>query len=118
MYDYTIEINYSNDDEYRKCLSQAFCINSLDVNENEFIYDYKLMSDNMDYIYDITKDIPEFREIYLIYASQMMSTDPDIGIAIAFSYDNFDIFHLCLGDYIRDGIIGIDNYAKLRSKIS
>jgi hypothetical protein len=82
--------------------------------ENDDVYDDKIMCDVMDYIFEKTYNVPEFRDLYLDYAGKMLSSELDIGMAIAFSYENFNLFHPCLADFMRDGVIGSENYAKIR----
>jgi len=118
MYDHSIEITYSDDDEYRTCMRRVFGMSiSKNQEDDDFIYDDKTISDGLDYIYSQTKDIPEFRDLYLVGAAKMLSTEMEIGMAIAFSYDYFDLFHVCLADFMRDGIINKENYTKLHKKI-
>jgi hypothetical protein len=119
MYNYALKISYSDDDEYRDCIRRVFGMNPANcIGDDGFIYDDKTISSGLDYIFEKTKNIPEFRDLYLTGAKKMMNTEPEIGIAIVFSYEYFDLFHLCLADYFRDGIIGNENYEKLYKKIS
>jgi len=119
MYNHALEIAYSDDDEYRDCIRRVFGMNPANcINDDGFIYDDKNVSDGLDYVFAKTKDIPEFRDLYLVGAAKMMSNELEIGMAIAFSYEYFDLFHLCLADYIRDGVVESENYTKLHKKIS
>ena len=119
MYDHTLEITYSDDDEYRDCIRRVFGMNPANcTNDDGFIYDDKNVSAGLDYVFATTKDIPEFHDIYLIGAGKMMSSESEIGMAIVFSYEYFDLFHLCLADYMRDGVVNKENYTKLHEKIS
>jgi hypothetical protein len=117
MYDHSLEITYSDDEEYRSCLCRVFGM-SVSKTDDDFIYDDKTVSAGLDYIFEQTKEIPEFRDLYLVGAAKMLSTELEIGMAIAFSYDYFDLFHVCLADFIRDGVVNKDNYTKLHKKIS
>ena len=119
MYDHSIEIAYSDDDEYRTCMRRVFGMNVEDDGDNDdFIYDDKTVSAGLDHIFEKTKDVIEFRDLYLVGAAKMLSTELEIGMAIAFSYEYFDLFHVCLADFMRDGVVNKDNYTKLHKKIS
>ncbi len=114
MYHHSLEIVYSDDDEYRDCIRRVFSMDPANCTDDDgYVYDDKNVSAGLDEIFAITKDIPEFRDLYLVGAGKMMSTDLEIGMAIVFSYEYFDLFHVCLADYIRDGVVNEENYAKL-----
>lgn len=107
-------VNYSNTHEYRRCLRTLFemdqsiyeqCIRDIeghnqetmdDESRDEMAYDDLAASHMMDYVYGCTKDVPEFMKLYVSGASRMFSEDPNIGIAIMFSYDYFLLYHPCL----------------------
>jgi hypothetical protein len=67
------------------------------------------VSAGLDYIYEKTHSVPAFCDLYLIGAAKMTSTDPEIGMLIVFSYDYFDLFHLCLVDFIKYGVLETEN---------
>ncbi|NBQ48919.1 MAG: hypothetical protein EBU33_10785 [Sphingobacteriia bacterium] len=53
-------------------------------------------------------------------ASKMISVDPNIGLAVIFSYDYFYLFHLCLADFFRnpDSFTRENiNFVNMRNKI-
>ena len=118
MYCHTVSVNYANDIEYRDCLSAVFGIDATENDDDEIVYDDKKINNGLDYIYAQTKDVLVFRDIYLTRANKMLLTDPEIGMVTVFSYDYFDLFHLCLVDFFRNGITESDNYDKLHKKIS
>ena len=62
----------------------------------------------MDNVYNKTKNIPLFRDIYLRGASFMLSQDMNIGIAIMFSYDYLNFFIPCYMDFCKNP----DNFNK------
>lgn len=118
-YNVEFQPRYTNNEEYRACLRRLFQMqkeqyapaieelqdhlgNDLDKetqDENEF--DSSAASSAMDTVYEKTKDNPLFRDIYSQAAAKMISLDPQIGLAVCFSYDYLDIFHACLVDYLR-----------------
>ena len=131
MYNINIDVAYKDNETYRKCLRQVVNMDISNLNipwdqmdddldeetKDELLFDNYAMSSTMDYVYDKTKENKFFKEIYLLGASKMFSTDPNIGLAILFSYDFFDLFHLCLQDFFNNKLDTI-NYNNLKNKIS
>ena len=131
MYNINIDVTYKDNETYRKSLRQVVNMDISKLNipwdqmdddldeetKDELLFDNYAMSSTMDYIYDKTKENDFFKEIYLLGASKMFSTDPNIGLSILFSYDFFDLFHLCLQDFFNNKLDTI-NYNNLKNKIS
>jgi len=134
QYNIDHKIHYTNNFEYRKCLREVFNMDTErsqpdwskmneDLDEetkDEFMYDPDAMVEGLDTIYEKTQDNPLFKELYEIAASKMISMDPNIGLAVIFSYDYFHLFHLCLADFFnnpdsftRENI----NFVNMRNKI-
>ena len=131
MYNINIDVTYNDNKSYRECLRKVI---NMDVSKlnipwdemdddldeetiDELLFDNNIMSACMDFIYDKTKDCKYFQELYLIGASKMFSQDPEIGLAVLFSYDFFNYFHLVLVDYLKANIIS-DNFNILKNRIS
>ena len=100
-------IQYSNNNEYRKCLRVVFQMNTInfpdtttmdldDETADEMMYDDKAANMMMDLVYDRTKSDPDFIVLYEKAASFMLSTDHNTGLSILFSYDYLDRFHSLL----------------------
>ena len=68
----------------------------------ELEYDEEAAKVFMDNVYNKTKNIPLFRDIYLRGASFMLSQDMNIGIAIMFSYDYLNFFIPCYMDFCKN----------------
>jgi len=113
LYNTQVSVNYTNNFEYRKCLRQVF---NMDVTKNqpewdkmdkdideetrdELMYDSDAIFLEMNSIYETTKDNHLFQEVYEICATKFFSTNPNIGMAVAFSYDFFPLFHRCLVEF-------------------
>ena len=117
-------VSYDDDFAYRKHVRDIFSMTCSPISDydavtnDELMYEDDAMSKGLDEIYARTKDVPEFQEIYMTAASLMLSTDPSIGLAVLFSYDYFDKFHLCLADFWRSGSISAGNRELLMKKIS
>ena len=111
-YSYPIQLNiqYSNNTEYRRSLRNVFSMNKVnfpditlleldDETMDEMMYDDTSANSAMDYIYNHTKENPDFIVLYEKAASFMFSTDFDIGLTILLGYDYLDLFHLLLQSF-------------------
>jgi|SaaInlV_130m_DNA_3_1039695.scaffolds.fasta_scaffold18002_4 hypothetical protein len=133
-YSYPIQltIEYSNDTEYRHCLRKLFKMNptnypdisemNLDeITKDEQSYDLDAANITMDYIFEITKTIPEVINLYEKTASFMFSTDPNIGLTIMLGYDYLDLFHQLIIKIVSgistEELLQTDVYKQLYAKI-
>jgi hypothetical protein len=126
-YNTNLIVKYDDDFGYRQSIRDVFGMNcspdSIDldydpVTRDELLYEADAMSKGLDDVYERTKDVPEFKKIYEIAAGFMLSVDPNIGLAVIFSYDYFHMFHPCLVDFLRSGSISSENRENLMKKIS
>jgi hypothetical protein len=104
-YPIKLNIEYSNNNQYRYCLRNVFQMNTNnfpDISDldhetaDELMYDEKSANIIMNLVYQRTKSYPEFTILYEKAASFMFSTDHSIGLSILFSYDYLDLFHSLL----------------------
>ena len=133
-YSYPINLNveYSNNKEYRKCIRNIFKMNESnypdtstmdldDVTEDEMRYDYESASRTLDYVMENTINYPEIMTLYEKAGSYMFSTDPNIGLTLLFNYDYLDLFHSLLKTIFMNknitNISDINEYKKLHDKI-
>lgn len=111
-YPVDLDIEYSNDFEYRKSLRRLFQMNSSNypsivksdidiVSRDELEYDEHSADLAMDCVIKKTCGNPLFYALYEQAATFMLSTNIDIGLAVLFSYDNLILFHRCLSDYFK-----------------
>lgn len=132
-YNTTIAIDYNDNASYRKCLRQATNMNmdtlqipwgqmDSDLDEetkDELLYDNAAMTTCMDQIYQATNTNAMFQDLYSRAAGHMFSTDPQIGLAVLFSYDYYDLFHLCLRHFVENDERQLCvYYENLRNKLS
>ena len=108
MYNIDINVTYNDNASYRQCLRRAMnmdvshiCFDQYDEDleeetQDELLIDEKQMSAAMDDVYDKTKHMESFQTLYTRAAALMFSTDPQIGLAVLFSYDYFAVFHACI----------------------
>jgi hypothetical protein len=113
-------VKYTNSQEYRQCCRELFDMNTEIYEKNienienhnqekldqeswdEMAYDAGAISAMLDYVYECTKNINEFDELYKMAARRMLSEDANIGLSILFSYDYMQLFHLCLVEFFND----------------
>ena len=113
-------VKYSNTPEYRQCCRELFAMNpdvyqtniarierhnqeELDPEtRDEMAYDGDIVNATMEYVLECTKGVPELMELYRMAAATMISEDVGLGIAVLFSYDYMQMFHLCLVDFYSD----------------
>ena len=127
------DVKYTDNFEYRDSMRQVFSmalrttqIHAIaddidDESRDELLYDDASISAGLDYIFDATKDVLVFSELFLVAAGRMLSENKEIGLAVVFSYDYFELFHLCLRDYFANPSAFTaknENYVKLWNKIS
>lgn len=111
-YPVDLDIEYSNDFEYRKSLRRLFQMNSSNypsniesdidpVSRDELEYDEQSAEIAMECVIRKTRENPLFYALYEQSATFMFSTNIDIGLAVLFSYDYLLLFHRCLSDYFK-----------------
>jgi len=131
-YNTNYEVIYENDQEYRKCLREVFnmdltvseeTIRKLEtVNEeifdeetiDEMLFDYEKTEAAMNFIFEKTKDMSEFQELYLLAAAKMISLNISIGMSLCFSYDYFNLFHKYLVVFIVEKRIDKEKHEELK----
>lgn len=133
-YSYPVHLNiqYSNNNEYRDCIRQVFQMNARnfpdtsmleldDETQDEMMYDDKSANDMMDFIYERTKLKDEFIDLYSKAASFMFSIDTNIGLTILFGYDYLDLFHSLLQVFFSNPpestIVQSSEYTRLYDKL-
>lgn len=101
-------MNYNNDEEYRMCLRKLAGMKSepnkdLDaISQDEFDFDEDSINQFLTTIYEATKHEELFQELYEYAAATMISTDPEIGLVVLYSYDYMKLFHLCVLEYLKN----------------
>lgn len=131
-YNTQLQVLYNNDHEYRLCIRNVFNmdmtqpekyiqtlkdVNGEEIDEetmDELLFDENTMKKGLEYIYSMTHNIPEFREIYELAAAKMISTNTNIGLSICFAYDYFIMFHKYLVIYLSENRIDETIYQNLK----
>ena len=83
-------ISYSTDEQYRDEILKFFKRDD---------YDEEALSNCMNQLYTKIKDIPIFKEKMMNAAACFFSNDPELGLAVLFSYDNFPGFYELLDQH-------------------
>ena len=129
-------VEYNNTEQYRQCIRALFEMDQTvyeqrikdienhnqevldDITRDEMSYDDAAAIQVMDYVYFCTKDVVEFKELYYKAALRMFSEDPNIGIAVLFSYDYLQLFHLCLVEFFSEKfIVSFEPYRELVKRL-
>ena len=137
MYPVDIFIEYNSTREYRASLRKLFSMDAKNYvdkinlikqseildeeTEDELAYDEESSSKIMDYVFEKTKENSGFDKLYELAAGRMFSTDRTIGLAVLFSYDYLQHFHVCLVEYFKvipEDITTISSYNNLKKLLS
>ena len=100
---------YTTNKEYRDCIRE-FCkmncedktigIDIDDESRDEQMFDCIACSKTMDFIFEKTKDIPLWQNLYDKAAGKFISTNREIGLSVLFSYDFFWDFKECWNSFL------------------
>jgi hypothetical protein len=69
---------------------------------DEYNYDQDAVKIYLDRVYEETRRRPEFQRLYLAAAALMFSENPEIGLAVLFSYDYLAWFYSCYVKYLQN----------------
>ena len=111
-------VRYTNDTEYREAIRHVFRMtcnilavpgegeeevgDGIDsVTQDEWNFDAESTGPFLNFVFHSTEYHPIFQELYTLAAGLMLSQDPDIGLAVLFSYDYFELFHVVLCEYFK-----------------
>jgi len=107
-------IRVKNDDKEDRDKDEEETLDELD-------YDETIASAFLDSVYEKTRHIPEFQQLYDLAAACMFSTDREIGMAVLFSYDYFGLFHSLL-EHMRTNattpLTTLESYRQLLQRLS
>jgi hypothetical protein len=115
-----LELQYTNNKEYRECIRKLFKIDSSKYSEetkeklndpdlddetrDELEYDEESALAAMDWIFDKTRKNPLFQKIFESAAAKMLSSNYEIGFAVLMSYDYLVVFHNCLKEFLKNPV--------------
>lgn len=107
VYPRDLVVQYQTDEEYRKCLRQAYGNESCqlmvplhadvdDHTQDEWNYDSEAMNRTVMTVFQETRNDASFQELYKLAAGHFLSEELETGLCVLFSYDYFQLFHACL----------------------
>ena len=110
MYNYELQINYDNDEEYKNCFLKVFNTNDIDKSGK-----------NRKELYSILNKIDVFNDLFKYTSPPYLSPftdennddDNEWGMIMLFSYDYFKFFHKCIQLYFKDNKITQDLINKI-----
>ena len=85
MYNTFIQISYENDDEYRKCLVNAFGM----PDEKNVEQLMKPMKE----LYLLLRDVAQCAYLFQLAGNKILSLNEELGFTVLFSYSYFQDFH-------------------------
>jgi hypothetical protein len=112
-------LSYENDDEYRAAVKLICFLCNSDLPDDD--YDTEQMTKALDYIWENTRNNSTFMELYTLAASQMMTEEATIGLAILFSYDYLKEFYLLCSKFLSNPAESCDDhpcYLSLKTKLT
>ena len=113
---YKFKTNELRDIQYQQDFLQVFSLGSYnDIDVNKKIKE----------LYAQIKENPRMREILqkfsekasVLWMQPKLRDDLEIGMVLLFSYDYFDLFHICLVEFFQSGAICDENFEKLMKKL-
>jgi len=110
------------DDLYKIQILQAFNLEKWDDNVvNSLCFElYTLLTKSNTIFRDIIEKAKKninIKNIYDIIIEDYNADDDKIIFALLFTYDYFDLFHKCIGEYIRNGEITLNSLENLMIKL-
>lgn len=132
MYNINVKVEYIDNKSYRECLRKIANMDISNLNipfdqmedldeetKDELLFDENAMNKTMDFVYEKTINNDCFKELYLHGSSKMFSLDENIGLAVLFSYDYLEWFHLCLVEFFEKNEFNENSiyYINLKNKI-
>ena len=130
-YPSNLVISYHDNAGYRNSLRQLMSMKPVcpwdtdtlceidQESQDEWNCDDTVVGTFLDAVYAHTKDNEQFRKLYVAAAGAMISEDPNIGLAVLFSYDYLCSFHQCLCHFFQhssQAINALDDLLKVFCK--
>ena len=112
-------LSYENDDDYRAAVKLMCFLCNNDLSNDD--YDTEKMTQALDYIWENTHTNSSFMELYALAASQMMTEDATIGLAILFSYDYLKDFYILYSRFLSNPAESCEDhpcYLSLKTKLT
>ena len=132
-------LSYTNDTEYRNSIRNVFQMDTTqicpyadltaeeidmsqidDVSKDEMQYDMKSMDIRLSELFELTKEIPLFQDLYTRAAARMFSEDRLIGQVVLCAYDNFALYYSVIWFFLHGGVRSVEisnEYQRLSAQL-
>ena len=132
-------LSYTNDTEYRNSIRNVFQMDTTqicpyadltaeeidmsqvdDVSKDEMQYDMKSMDIRLSELFELTKEIPLFQDLYTRAAARMFSDDRLIGQVVLCAYDNFALYYSVIWFFLHGGVRSVEmsnEYQRLSAQL-
>jgi hypothetical protein len=132
-------LSYTNDTEYRNSIRYVFQMDTTqicpyadltaeeidmsqvdDVSKDEMQYDMKSMDIRLSELFELTKEIPLFQDLYTRAAARMFSEDRLIGQVVLCAYDNFALYYSVIWFFLHGGVRSVEmsnEYQRLSAQL-
>jgi hypothetical protein len=116
-----LDINYTNDDEYKQCLIKVFNVNKSNLimidSEDDPNDTFMVMVNKLTLLKNKLERNQEIIKLCNLSAKMLLVEDLEIGLMILHSYDYFELFYRLYCHLLKTNEIKIDVYEKLLEKI-
>ena len=132
-------LSYTNDTEYRNSIRNVFQMDTTqicpyadltaeeidmsqvdDVSKDEMQYYMKSMDIRLSELFELTKEIPLFQDLYTRAAARMFSDDRLIGQVVLCAYDNFALYYSVIWFFLHGGVRSVEmsnEYQRLSAQL-
>lgn len=116
-----LDINYTNDDEYKQCLIKVFNVNKSNLIMIDDVDDpndtFMVMANKLTLLKNKLERNQEIINLCNLSAKMLLVEDLEIGLMILHSYDYFELFYQLYCHLLKTNEIKKDVYEKLLDKI-
>ena len=116
-----LDINYTNDDEYKQCLIKVFNVNKSNLimidSEDDPNDTFMVMVNKLTLLKNKLERNQEIIKLCNLSAKMLLVEDLEIGLMILHSYDYFELFYQLYCHLLKTNEIKKDVYEKLLEKI-
>tara|TARA_B110000967_G_C18825759_1_gene531282 strand:+ start:372 stop:791 length:420 start_codon:yes stop_codon:yes gene_type:complete len=116
-----LDINYTNDDEYKQCLIKVFNVNKSNLimidSEDDPNDTFMVMVNKITLLKKNLERNQEIIKLSNLSAKMLLVEDLEIGLMILHSYDYFELFYQLYCHLLKTNEIKKDVYEKLLEKI-
>jgi len=112
-----LDINYTNDDEYKQCLIQVFNVKIQNIMMIDDDDTFQVMVNKLNLLKNKLERKEEIIKLCNLSAKMLLIEDLEVGLMILHSYDYFELFYQLYCHLLKTNEIKTDVYEKLLEKI-